>query len=78
MSARTRSSKSRIKQLLGIHKSKAWKSTLQPLMIEVPTVSRAGVSYTKRMRFDKAPTRKPTPIMDMINYISSFFGGIFR
>lgn len=78
MSQRTKLSKSRARQAVGLEKNKSWKHTGTPLMVEVPTYSRAGVMYSKRVPFYKLQKKQPSPITDMINYLGQFFGGLFR
>ena len=78
MSQRTKLSKSRVKATVGLQKNKLRKKTGTPLMVEVPHYSRAGIMYTKRIPFYKVQKKQPTPIVDMINYLGNFFGGLFR
>lgn len=77
MSVRTRACKSRNKAKHGYVKTKAWKTELDPLYVEVPTVSRCGRSYTKRVLATSLDKQPKTPIYDMVVYFSQFFKGLF-
>lgn len=78
MSQRTKLSKSKVKATVGLQKNKLWKQTCPQLMIEVPHYSRAGIMYTKRIPFYKVQKKQQTPIIDMVDYLGSFFGRLFR
>lgn len=77
MSVRTRACKSRNKAQFGYVKDKAWKTKLPSLYVEVPTTSRCGRSYTKRVLASSLDKRPKQPIYDMIAYYSQFFKGLF-
>lgn len=74
MSRRTKFNKSRYR----LQKSKEWKTSLPYLYEEVPTYSRSGRMYSKRVNIYKV-VRK-APYTDFAAYLRSlpFIGGLFR
>ena len=71
MSVRTRQNK--------LRKTKLWKTTLPNYYTVVDTQSRAGVSYTKRVRTDKIESGTDLSGYGFLTYLRSlpFIGGLF-
>lgn len=78
MSKRTRKSKSTVRHLFGNPpRDKSWKTTLPTYYVELPTQSRAGINYSKRVPAHTLLNQPPNPLVDMVSYLRKMFGGLF-